>query len=350
MPRCDAGCQVTGLTITGPGTLAQTMTGRISISDLSVDGASQPYFTEIGWRAETDKTFVYGGPAVAKIESNDAGLTADLDSRGKPAVAMLTPQDVPPVVPVILGRTAKPRVVAVNGNEMTVATASGMSKGIRVRSVETAESTPYLGPAAMLVDYTMYNRTQAIFDAETDVHILARADTPPAILDGLANRGISEPRTLQDVRHTLDQDAYALALNLYLVVTVLVVLLGLSGLALNMAIQIPGRRRDAASLRVVGLPRRLVVTAVAVEFTVLLATAALAGVFAGVLSQYVVVRTITLGYTDSALTPRLLPSLDVTSVAVLLAVVFAVLLAMAVALGGLTVRSARTASLRQSAG
>ena len=46
------------------------------------------------------------------------------------------------------------------------------------------------------------------------------------------------------------------------------------------------------------------------EFVVVLGAAALAGVAAGGVAQYVVVRTVTLGFADTALTPRVLPSFD----------------------------------------
>jgi predicted lysophospholipase L1 biosynthesis ABC-type transport system permease subunit len=165
----------------------------------------------------------------------------------------------------------------------------------------------------------------------------------------LADHGITRPQTLSATRGLLDQDAFALALNLYLVVTVIVIVLALAGLGANLAVQMPARRRDAASLRVVGLRRRSIIAAVVAEFLVVLGAAALAGIAAGSLAQYVVVRTVTLGYADTQHTPRLLPSLNLASVADLLLVVTVVLLVVAVSVAALTVRGARTASLRENA-
>ena len=128
------------------------------------------------------------------------------------------------------------------------------------------------------------------------------------------------------------------------------IVLALVGLAVNMAVQIPARRRDAASLRVVGLRRRSIVTAVSSELTAVLGTAAVAGILAGALAQYVVVRTVTLAYADDDQTPRVLPSLDLPELAGLLAVACLVLLCVAVVLGALTIRGARTATLRETAG
>jgi putative ABC transport system permease protein len=343
---CQSRCEVTGLTVSAPTTNGAAMHGTLTISQVQVDGAQMPYVTRIGWRGVADPTFVYGAPSVDSTHFAGSTLTVQVDSHGRPVVAMLTPRDVPPVLPVLMGRTAQPHVVASHGDNLTVATSVGVN--VHVRSVGTTESMPILGPAAMLVDDTMYTRANQIFDSDTQVSILARSDTPHNILKELAAHGITQRTTLKQVRHTLDQDPYALALNLYLVVTGIVILLAFAGLAANMAIQIPARRRDAASLRVVGLRRRSIVTSVASEFTVVLGAAAVAGILAGALSQYVVVRTVTLGYADSILTPRVLPSLNLTAVAALLAGALAVLLCLAVLLGGLTIRGARTATLREN--
>ena len=147
----------------------------------------------------------------------------------------------------------------------------------------------------------------------------------------------------------LDQDAFALALRLYTVVTVLVVLLALAGLAANLAVQLPSRRRDAASLRVVGVTRRSVMVGVVIEFLVVIGAAALAGVAAGALAQYVVVKTVTLGFADTALTPRVLPSFHLSSGIRLSVLVMLVLFVVGTAFALLTVRGARTSTLRENA-
>jgi hypothetical protein len=344
---CADGCDVVSLSIGGPGPFAERMHGTVAISHLRADGAPVPYFAGVGWRNGNTDPGVYGPQAVTGTRVTGSVLTVGLDTHRQEAVAKLVPADNPRALPVLMGRTAAPLVVSRSGRDVTIATSDQLN--VTVRPVATTESTPYFGPAALLVDATMYTRAAPLTNAANTVYVLARADTPASIIRALGADGISSPLRLADVGHTLDQDAYALALNLYAVVTVLVVLLALAGLAVNMAVQIPARRRDAASLRVVGLRRRSIVTAVAAELTAVLGAAAVAGILAGALAQYVVVRTLTLGYADEAFTPRVLPSLDVPTVAVLLAVTFAALLVVAVALGNLTIRGARTATLRETA-
>ena len=94
---------------------------------------------------------------------------------------------------------------------------------------------------------------------------------------------------------------------------ILVLLMAIAGLFVSTAVQLPARRRDAAAMRVVGVPRRVVVSAVAREFLAVLGGAAIAGIAAGALAQYVVLRTIRLGYVEALATPRLVPAVDVVS-------------------------------------
>ncbi|MDX6318986.1 MAG: putative transport system permease protein, partial [Nocardioidaceae bacterium] len=345
-PYCSRTCEVKGLTVSGPGAVARAMRGSLTISRFRFDGRPVRYFSAIGWRPVADPAFGGPPPAITGTRSSQGALALSIDSSGRKVVAEVAPRDLPPVPPVVLGRTASPKVVARQGNELKVATAVGGSAV--VSPIATSESTPFFGPAGMLVDDTTYTRDNAVFDLETTVHILARSDTPSKILAELAARGITQRTTLDQVRHTLDQDAYALALNLYLVVTAIVLLLAFAGLAVAMAVSIPTRRRDAASMRVVGVPRRSIVAAVVLDTAAVVGAATVAGIAAGALSQYVVVHTLTLGYVDSIFTPRVLPSLDLRFVAELLVVAAVVLVAIAALLGGLTVRGARTATLRDN--
>jgi predicted lysophospholipase L1 biosynthesis ABC-type transport system permease subunit len=160
---------------------------------------------------------------------------------------------------------------------------------------------------------------------------------------------MESPETQAAAKHVLDQDAFALALRLYTVVAGLVIGLAVAGLAATLAVQVPARRRDAASLRVVGVGRRAVMVGVVEEFMIVLGSAVVAGIVAGGLAQYVVVRSVTLGISTDAFTPRALPSFHLSSGARLSAIILLVLLVAASAFALLTVRSARTSSLRENA-
>src|SRR4029077_6524271 len=241
--------------------------------------------------------------AVQKSTFEGGHVIVTFDAGSPESYAGISPTDVPATVPVLYGRQAS--------QQRTLPT--GVSGLFKVRSIGTSESIPLRGPSGVLIDFTSFIRSASQENSDTLVYVWARADTPQRILDQLAARGLAHPDTEVAAKQVLDQDAFALALRLYVVVTVLVILLALAGLAANLAVQLPSRRRDAASLRVVGVKRRSVMLGVVAEFVVVLGAAALAGVAAGAVAQYVVVRTVTLGFVDTALTPRVLPSFDATS-------------------------------------
>jgi ABC-type antimicrobial peptide transport system permease subunit len=287
------------------------------------------------------------GPSpVTGVRVEGGAVVTQVDTGGGGGVAVLRTDDVPEVVPVLVGRRADPTVVADHDGTLTIA-ARGAGSAL-VRPVATAESTPFFGPAGMLVDFTMFTRDNPVFDDDVTVHILARADTPQSVVNALAGQGIIEEASLDQTRALLDQDAYALALKLYLVITVIVIALAAAGLAVSTAVQLPARRRDTASLRVVGVPRRTLMAAAVADVAAVLAVAAVAGVASGAVAQYLVVRTLTLGYADNLLTPRVLSSLDVGTVVTLVAVTVAAMVCAAGVLGALTVRGARAATLRDN--
>jgi hypothetical protein len=314
------------------------MQGTATIESFTVDGRPVAGALDAPWRPATSLVGTPSGVhAPPRLEGGH--LTVAFRAPDSSSYSGISPTDVPAVVPVLFGRTATPVSRLQTGS-------SGL---FRIRSAGTAESVPFRGPSGMLMDSTMFERNTAQGNSTNDVHIWARADTPAAVLDQLSARGIAHADTEAAARALLDQDAFALALRLYVVVTVLVILLAFAGLAANLAVQLPARRRDAASLRVVGVKRRSIMVGVVGEFLLVLGAAALAGIAAGATAQFVVVRSVTLGFADTELTPRVLPSFHVTTGFQLAIAVMVVLLILATLFAALTVRGARTSSLRENA-
>jgi putative ABC transport system permease protein len=125
--------------------------------------------------------------------------------------------------------------------------------------------------------------------------------------------------------------------------------MAVAGLVVSSAVQLPSRRRDAASLRVVGVPRRQVMWAVALEFVVVLGAAAVAGILAGTLAQDLVLSSVRLGYADALDTPDLVVSIDAQRLALWALGTAAVLAGGALLSAGLTVCGAGGATLRENA-
>jgi putative ABC transport system permease protein len=338
LPACERGCQLQTISFGGPAALVEAMQGTATIESFTVDGKPVPGALDAPWRAAASQVGTSTGVR-APPRLQDGHLRVSFEARSSSSYAGISPTDVPAVVPVLWGRTATQQTRLQTGS-------SGL---FTVRSAGTAESMPFRGPSGMMIDFTMFTRNTTQDNSTNEVYIWARADTPGSVLDQLAARGLSHPVTEAAARDLLDQDAFALALRLYVVVTVLVILLAFAGLAANLAVQLPSRRRDAASLRVVGVRRRSIMVGVVAEFLLVLGAAALAGITAGAVAQYVVVRTVTLGFADTELTPRVLPSFHLTTGVVLGLVVMLVLLVLASVFAALTVRGARTSSLRENA-
>jgi hypothetical protein len=335
---CETRCQIEKISFGGPSALVERMHGTATIEAFSVDGREVPGTLDSDWRPQA--SLINTATAVKDVERSQGKLTITFRAGGPESYAGISPTDVPAAVPVLWGRlaTQQPELPTAASGTFQVTPAGA-----------AAESTPFRGPSGVLMDFTAFIRNASQNNTTTLVYIWARADTPQRVVDALAAHGLSNPTSEAETKHVLDQDAFALALRLYVVVTALVILLALAGLAANLAVQLPSRRRDAASLRVVGVKRRSVMVGVVAEFVVVLGAAAVAGVAAGGVAQYVVVRTVTLGFVDSSLVPRVIPSFDVGSAVSLSVVVLVGLVVAASCFAFLTVRGARTSSLRENA-
>jgi hypothetical protein len=336
---CETGCTIEGLAVGGPASLQMTMTGSVTLSDFTVD--EQPLVGAVagaGW-GEAPTT---GYPdALGGLVDDGGSLRIDL-AADEPGVVELTTGGLPVALPVVKGVDARTTVAPDS-------LADTNAVEFPIEPVLVSASTPLLGPVGLMVDYRMLTADRNLYDQGTQVYVLGRADTPPELTTALQDRGLSIDTTYDEVRRGLDQSAYALALRLYAVVALLVLVMALAGLVVSTAVQLPSRRRDAASLRVVGVPRRAVVSAVLRELAIVLGGTAVAGLAAGTLAQYVVLRTVTLGYVEALDTPALTATVGWGRL-VLLAVVAAVVLGLVALVSAiLTVRGARGATLRESA-
>jgi putative ABC transport system permease protein len=339
-PYCRKGCRLDGLTLGGPATSPVGINGIVKVSDVTVDGKPVPGAIDgAGWVVSptaSDAAFIRG------VETDGGVIRIDTSSGGSEVVAQLSAGDLPKALPVVRGVDAPAAAPPGSFGETS-------SLEFPARAAVIAESVPLQGPSGSMIDYTMLTTDREIPSQDTPVYVLARGDTPAAITQQLRDDGASLSSTLAGVQHTLDQSAYALALRLYAVVALLVLVMALAGLFVSTAVQLPARRRDAASLRVVGVPRRYVMSAVVRELAVVLGGTALAGLAAGTLAQYVVLRTVTLGVVESITTPALVAAIDWGRLAVLTGAVALLLGTVAVVSAALAVRGARGSTLRESA-
>jgi hypothetical protein len=343
-PYCRGGCRVEGLAAGGPVAAPVPLQGTVGIIRLTGDGHPVPLVAG-GWvvapQVEADSP-----QPVKDVRASGGGVVARLDSAGRAAQVALATGGVPALRPVVVGTDA---LAPLRRAEARAVPGASVGGEVPVRPVLTARSLPFVGPSGILVDYTTFFADRQVFEQLFQSRVLADAATPAPVRRALAARGLTVDTTRASVQRLLDNGAYALALRLYAVAAVLVLVMAFAGLLVSTAVQLPERRRDAAALRVVGVPRRTVLGAVANELLVVLGSAAVAGVAAGALAEYVVLRTVTLGTVDDTHTPALVASVEWPWLLLVAGGTVVALLVVAVVSGALAVRGARGSTLRESA-
>ena len=338
-PFCRDGCRLEQITLGSAAALPTAMDGSLTIESVTVD--RQPVADALTGGAWALVPGATGNDAVDSLRLDGAGLAVSVSSRS-PVIVQIGAGDPPARLPVVAGVDARTESSADSYN-------AGTPLSFDVDPVLEAGSVPLLGPRGLLIDYDTFATGRKVYDQNTEVYVMARADTPAPVVGALRDAGLTEETTYAEVKAGLDNTAYALALRLYAVVAALVLLMAVASLAVSTAVQLPARRRDAAALRVVGVPRRQVMGAVLRELVLVLGGTAVAGLAAGSLAQYVVLRTVTLGYAETLSTPALVAAIDPWRLA-LLALVTALLFgAVALVSATLTVRGARGSTLRESA-
>ena len=168
---------------------------------------------------------VYGGPVSFKA----AEATQQLASLTTPGLD-------------VAGSARRPIAYAVDGSEHPVDV------------VGTVDAVPLLGRRGMLLDLP-----RALAGGSTTIPtarsmVVARADTPPSVLDDLDATGlVSDPRGFDAALATAKRRADAQGVRLYVLMSVFAGLIALIGMAAAVTGQRDERRREAASLRVTGV-------------------------------------------------------------------------------------------------
>ncbi|MBD3927385.1 hypothetical protein IEZ26_22370 [Nocardioides cavernae] len=334
---CGRGCTVEGFALAGPAGLPTELSGEYVVGPLEADGTdASDVLTRGDWHLVDEGVT----QAAQDVRVDGAGLVVTADGTGKAALT----SGMGGLRPVVAGREAVDRLGRVAGAATSTVGGPPPSEAVLV-----AESVPFLGPEGVLIDYSVLTTNRTVYEEEFEVRVLAAADTPEQVTTALAGQGLAVERVYAQERDRLDGTAYALALRLYLVASILVLLMAVAGLVVTTAIQLPGRRMDAAALSVVGVRRRSVLSSVAVEQVVVLGAAAVAGLLAGAAAQLIVLGRITLGQVEEASWPRVVARIDPVLLSGTALVVAVLLGTVALLSAWATVRQARGASLREKA-
>lgn len=335
---CAAGCDLTGVEVGAVAGVLSPMAGTFGLGELSVDGRRYAVFDDAGqWQSRAG-----GGDAEVSVSpASPHGTAIDVDSFGKRTAVTLQPDGTPSVPPAIAGRDAP--TLGVDGD---AAVSTGPTAEFRLRRVRTAEALPVVGSLGVMADLTTMTRASPK-SLQRHTRILATDDTPDSVVGELADAGVraDDPLLLSDVRADYENEAYALALRLYLLAAGGTLVLALIGVVVSLAVQVRSRRRDAAALRVTGVRERAVWLAGVLELCTVSAIAAAAGSAAGVGAAQIVVRNTRLGTVEVG-TPRVLADVDLPLLALLCGVVLGVLTVVSVVVARTVVRSGRPSTLR----
>ncbi len=339
VPWCrDLPCPIEGMTLGGGAGTNTAVSGSAVVVSIDADGEPVPGAIEGAEWVPTPDPAVR--TAITDLRESDGQLQLDLDTGDSVGMARLTAGGIIQKRPALMGPKVRQTALA------KLDEGFGLTP---VGPVGEVEGMPFVGPAGLLVDYSSFITDRPVYNSNLDTRVLQREGAPAEITDALSAAGLTVETTLAKERRVLDQSAYALALRLYAVVAALVLVMALAGLFVSAAVQLPARRRDAAALRVVGVPRSSVMVAVVRELAVVLGSAAVAGILAGSLAQYVVLRSLTLGYAEGLATPALIATISPLRLVVLALLAAAVFGAVALISASMTVRGARGATLRESA-
>jgi hypothetical protein len=227
----------------------------------------------------------------------------------------------------------------------TVSGIDGQTPGVRV--VGEVDAVPFLGRDGSLLDLPRVLRGSVGTVSAARPVVVARADTPAAVMARLHADGGGPATTYSSVRKAFDATPEARADSLALLIAVGVALVALTHLAAWLASQLARRRAEVAGLRSAGLLPRVVRRAYVVEALALAGIVLVAAIVAAVVTTTALLRPMRLvgGWAvapavDLAVRPWVL-----TPVALGVALVTAVCCAVVFTRFG---RSARPAALREA--
>lgn len=140
----------------------------------------------------------------------------------------------------------------------------GASRPVHV--VGTAPGLPLVGRQGMLLDLASALTFGGRSIAEATAYVVARADTPAAVLSELTNSGlVSSPARFESLLDAKQRSQDAQGVRLYALLSLFAALIAGIGLLAALGGQREEREQEAASLRVSGVPSRHIAAAYRVE-------------------------------------------------------------------------------------
>ena len=286
--ECDGGCVVNELLLDGLRRPGQA--GALTIT--SIDFGGVELLEEGNWREQDAVPHLHGAAqrgGTLRVHFPRYGETIVLTAgTSQPEqVAIATPGFRP-------NREAKaPIAYSVDGSEHPVSI------------VGTAGSLPLVGQQGMLLDLSRALTFGANTAAAATSYVVARDDTPAAVIDRLRATGaVARPQSFASLLTQAEQRTDAQGARLYTLISAFAAIIAVIGLAAAVSGQRRERQREAASLRVTGVGSEHIAAAYRVEAGWLAACTLLVVGVAGWVAARVTVQGLSL-VPESAYSPPL---------------------------------------------
>lgn len=343
---CAAGCTLTGITWDRPIDTFGQLSGTVRVSRLEyfADGRWQQLDAGLAtsghWRPQPSRL----GNSDDKLSVTDGGLQDSYSSESGGS-AGITHADSPRPLPVL----ASPRgLIPGAENQSNLRMSDETGAVVPVAVVGSPAVLPAVLDDGVLVDLPGLREQLPAFDSEASWSIWLGPDAPADAVDRLRAAGlVVEPGASYASRlDELGRQGPALALRLLVACAIVGSILAVGGTAI--AIASTGRRRtfELASLRAVGIRRRILLRASILEQLLLLGAALVLGVPAGYLAARLALPSVP-EFADA--TPVTLSYRPALSGVALFALAFLVLLTLTAVLAGRALlRAAAPARLREA--
>jgi putative ABC transport system permease protein len=166
--------------------------------------------------------------------------------------------------------------------------------------VDEVAALPLIGDEGVLGDLPAFLANDPTVPSVSETFVLARADTPPSVLAALRATGVDtgDVRQVSESRRLLDHDPYAQGLRFFWLVAAMVGVIAACTVGVAVRSQRPVRARDGAALRVVGVRRRQLRTAVVVEVGILASLLGACGWVGAWASSWAILPVLPLGHPE----------------------------------------------------
>lgn len=287
LPDCAGGCVANELIFDGRRRPGQK--GVLTVTSISFGGVQ--ILEEATWREQD------GGPQIRLASQRGGSLRVHFTKYGE---TILLTADTQQELRAVATEGFRPNR---EGKSAIAYSVDGSEHPVTI--VGTAASVPLVGRQGMLLDLPGALALGANTAAEATSYVVARADTPTAVIDELRATGVvSHPQDFTTLLTEAEQRANAQGARLYTLMSGFAATIALIGLVAAVSGQRRERQLEAASLRVTGVGSRHIAAAYRVEAGWLAACTLLVVAIVGWVAARVTVRGLSLVPT-SAYSPPL---------------------------------------------